>query len=390
MKTLSFLAILGLFFFIGAGAQAHKVGNGGSLVVDGQTYDLADLHFKPNSFASYTFDTVIENEMYKLKSLLNRLNLRLEHSGGDEFFNNYIFNELIEYRFVGRLPSDCQFMTRENLPAALAVEDMACTKGYVTYLIPSYFLKLNVIQQTLLLIHERLQFFAPEQPYDLKTEIIRAFDLLLTRYDLAAQAGSQQDIFSDDEVALLNRLSIRFRQLNNDKRPMSGYPTHLWFLKTGAALEASDYYKSGQPVVDSSVTLGAGTLVSFTGDPKTARLSGKNFRILNSVVRLSDTELSGVDSVIQNMVIGLSFGGYSKCSVRLLAGTVLQNAANFIFECQRDTVFQFGKPGATTLLDGEGSHYPYRLRNSGPSSLLSIESQEKLRSFIDTTPDYGH
>jgi hypothetical protein len=394
MKTLLAIAVT---LFICQGVQAHQVGNGGSITVDGHSYELADLHFKPNSFASYTFDKVIEKELSKLGAILRRLNLTLQHSSADQFFDDYIYNELIEYRFVGHLPSDCQYMTRENLPSDLKVLDIACTKGYVTYIIPSYFKKLNVTQQTLLLVHERLQFFAPEQPYDIKTEVIRAFDLLLTRYYSAAQSASEKEIFSDDEVFLLNRLSVRFRQLNNDKGEKHGAGTSLHFLKTGAALETSLYYQASQPAIVGTVILGAGTVILFTGDPKDAHILGQNFKILNSIIRISSTELDGINAIVRDSTLGLSFGSYPSCSARLLPNTILQNLNTLIFECgtgRPNTLFQFGKEGSAIKLDGEGSRYPYRLWNGGSSSssssLLSIDSQEKLRTFIDTTPDYGH
>src|SRR5262245_17055084 len=97
-------------------AFAHQVGNGGSILVDGQRYSLADLHFEPLPFESYTFDNSIRKEINGLDQTLSYLGLEMRNAQNRSFFEDFVFNNLIEYRFVGSLPSGCTFMSAENFP----------------------------------------------------------------------------------------------------------------------------------------------------------------------------------------------------------------------------------------------------------------------------------
>ncbi len=221
MKKLVSIAWL-LASMLGCGS-AHAgggstVGNGGSVVIDGKTYRIADLSFIPAEFDRYEFDEELRKQLVSIRDLLagdpfHAVIARDEGFKEHELFATEVFNPLVEYRLVSALPSNCRFMPSENLPLTATTVPVACTQGKLTYLLPDYFAKLDLLQKALLIIHERLHSIYPDEPYDLKVDVIRALYVLAGRYQSARSAKDASFEFTDEEYQVVRALPLRLNQL---------------------------------------------------------------------------------------------------------------------------------------------------------------------------------
>jgi hypothetical protein len=151
----------------------------------------------------------------------------------------------VEYRFVNQLPPGCTFIPEKNLPAGLPRLDTGCTQGAITYLLPQEFVKLDLLQQALLILHERFHSYAPNEPYEVKAAVISGIYSLFAKYDTLKEGEE----LSAETLEVLNGFIGRFRQLSRSK-----FGRNLTFHSNGSIYDPSD--------VGTGVTVGFKTRIS--------------------------------------------------------------------------------------------------------------------------------
>ncbi len=223
-----------------ARAAGHETVGGGSIWVDGQEYELADLLFKPVSAETFRPDgELVEALELTRQEVRDFLSASLVSASG-EFFEQQIFNPYIEYRFVGSLPPECVPIPDSlfSPPSNAKIIPIGCTIGYLTYVIPKYFSQLGPLRRAMFIIHERLHAFAPNQSVELKMELVHALYVLMDKFMPATYHWAElQDRFAleDDDLALLNRLSRRIAQLS-DRTRATDLQTFIGFTREGGLL----------------------------------------------------------------------------------------------------------------------------------------------------------
>jgi hypothetical protein len=218
LVVVAFILANGLAMAPAFATKGTEGGNGGSVVIDGKTYQIADLHFVPQDFGQFQFDSELKTKLKSFQELLDKhffgTTIALDQERGSiELFDREVFNPLIEYRLVSKLPSDCTFIPAENLPLVTSAVPIACTKGKLTFILPDYFSKLDLQQQALLIVHERMHALFPSEPYELKVDVIKALYVLTGRYQAALIAGDTSFRFTDEEYDSVRILPYRLNQL---------------------------------------------------------------------------------------------------------------------------------------------------------------------------------
>jgi hypothetical protein len=245
MRNRNFISVvLGFMILVGCEASAspqqrragHETGNGGTVLVDGTEYKLADLHFKAAPHDRYRMDDELVGLLGKIKKEVNDIWGVQFVSPQKDFFNEEVFSSLVEYRFVSRLPGGCSFIPDENLPAGLPRIDLGCTQGSLTYLLPAEFSRLTLLQKALLIIHERLHTFAPNEPYEIKASIVSALYVLMTRYVAKIEAEEFSSTLLPEDLAVLNLFPVRYAQLAGDVQPRATFLPSGAILKDGASV----------------------------------------------------------------------------------------------------------------------------------------------------------
>lgn len=240
--------------------SSDRVGNGGSVVVNGETYQLADLYFKPYEGNSFTFDERLGAELSVFNSSLSKWGIN-----SFDLFEKQITSELVQYYFVGTLPQDCNDPT--DVIGGTPSVQFACTKGYVTWINPKYFAPLPIEQKAAAIIHERLHAFAISQPHEVIAPFVRG-SLLLREI-----ARNPDRHLSATELETLRGLNFSGRQLgivDNSTKGIHPYGggrivEFQWAgLPTGPSIVAADAFVSfDSRVINSTIASGA-RLVSST------------------------------------------------------------------------------------------------------------------------------
>jgi len=312
--------------------KGDKEGNGGTIVFNGKTYELADLHFERTEFKQLKMTL-------KLRRTISFFVGRLESSAfltlekeGKSFESDYIFNPTISYKFVEKLPSNCLFISEENLPTNMNFSEAGCTQGSTTYIQAEEFRKLNLAQKALLIIHERLHEYSPRENYEVKTMLIKGLYLLATKVELGAQYNehkhltdkqyeslilferksvaqhplwffgvqyfllnlktrpSEKDFYlNENELAILNNLSRTVSQLNEETTIKKRI-----FTKKGAMIGGNK-----NEIHFKNINLGPGAIIFDS------KIKGKNIEIENSSVLFS--EVIGEDILISKTKMRYNF-----------------------------------------------------------------------------------
>ena len=365
--------LFGLLAIHGAHALASKeVGNGGALIQIGEKqYDLADLHFKPLAHSRLEFDNALTEELLSQQQLLRTLRTPLHKvvprpnslvPGGTlyfpvDFYDQHVFNPLVEYRFVEKLPDICRPISTENLPFLSVRTPAACTIGKITYLLPGPFIELPLLQKALLIVHERLHASNPDDPFDIKVDVVKALAILRGKVIPAILSENWEFQLSEADWETLNVLERRVAQLVD--RPERDRPA-VRFLKSGAVLIDSDRTRGdmvsgplivsvGTMIVDATVNASEGgriinSVISggnvnahvleihfSTLHPESAGLVGSQITIKNSVlkgsvwlaklIRVFDSQLNGVDWGGRRYQDGLEVVSIDRCRTEEGKGT---------------------------------------------------------------------
>jgi hypothetical protein len=180
----------------------HEGGNGGTIIVDGTTYKLSDLEFTADPGQNFALDDDIHGAVQKFADALHALDAYImpEYGGKDLFFDDVIFGKLVEYRFVGKVPSDCL----EVLSYAGAA--VGCAQGSLTYIIPKTFSSLSLTEKAELMIEIRLAGDPKISTSDLASWRLALRTLLIKR---AGPVGNGVIQLSDPELAALDLFAVQ-------------------------------------------------------------------------------------------------------------------------------------------------------------------------------------
>mgnify|MGYP000911889112 CR=1 FL=1 len=274
----------------------HEVLNGGQIlrISDSEEYYLADLRFRPIDSHRVTFDADLVAKLRSLRDLLEKsLALRLVSRHGVDLFEDEIFGELVDYRFVSEFPKGCAFTESARFSADPRVRDLSnvgCTQGSITYLQPSAFRRLDLDQKALLIIHERLHAYAPLEAIEVKAEFTLAlayFDLVffpgfyevprraLARGNVPDERYCRLNFIEDHPFRVLNEMSRRVRQLNGTRVARSR-GTDLRVTRSGALLITTGVAAGSEPEWTfkgdaQPLCLGARIVVDQSGAPASER-----------------------------------------------------------------------------------------------------------------------
>ncbi|HUP56703.1 MAG TPA: hypothetical protein VM598_04570, partial [Bdellovibrionota bacterium] len=102
------------------------------------------------------------------------------------FMERQVFNPLVEYRFVDSMPEGvhCDRPRLGPLPEGAEAFPIACTQGWVTWIQGAAFKKLNLRQQAVLIVHERVHAVTgQETPHELIADLSDSLLLSLSLYN---------------------------------------------------------------------------------------------------------------------------------------------------------------------------------------------------------------
>lgn len=177
--ALGFVAVLGILAL--NQTFAHEVQNGGgAVVVNGTSYELADLHFKTRADGRVDLSPKMREKLEKIALFLNQgLMSPLRDENSNEFFSAHVFAPEVEYLLVDQLPENC---SAAGLSDSESFEMIACTQGSISWLRVEPYSKLSFVDQAYLIIHERLHALAPLEPYEVKADFVRSLHYLMEAY----------------------------------------------------------------------------------------------------------------------------------------------------------------------------------------------------------------
>lgn len=364
MTGLFVIAFLMMASFSAFATKGSEGGNGGSVVIDGKTYQIADLHFVPQEFGQYQFDPELKAKLKSFHDLLYKhffgTQVALQQDGASiELFDREIFNPLVEYRLVSKLPSDCSFIPQENLPLVKSTVAVACTKGKLTFILPDYFSKLDLQQKALLIVHERMHALFPSEPYELKVDVIKALYVLTGRYQAALDAGDTSFRFTDEEYDTVRILPYRLNQLYGVERfkwnisreggvatKIQGDDIHLDITsQVTGAIEGQNITVEGSQVTGSI----QGQSIWIDGSQINGGiLGGQDIRIQSSQIMGNFTDVS--DILLTSVFASISLTGSNHVTMKNVKASTIW--LKHVSQCRienvdlgyDDTIYYYGDP----------------------------------------------
>jgi hypothetical protein len=284
-------------FTIPTRADDEQYPDHNTAIVDGKAWDLSTLGLtQPTLNQLVPSGDVAKNLKALQDSFRVDFAISFVNSKKIEFFDDILAAKPGEIVLVTKLPTDCIFTPPENLPPGVTTVNVGCTKGQITYLVPSILQKMDDTQKALLLIHERLHALAPGESFEVKTDIVKACSILLSRFFPAIKAlpaagpmsprvtptpatvdakgsiilpatppvmptpspGTPSSFrFTDDELAIMNRLSTRIEQITHSGGALQTV-NNLFFTQDGGYL--SGFTTNPDP---SSVQMDLGSRILF-------------------------------------------------------------------------------------------------------------------------------
>lgn len=187
------------FSYAQSEGSSSTVGWGGDgIVMPDLSVVLADPFVKRSLDQKYVFSDELNNMLQVSRLLLTRM------GASDEFFKQQVFGSYPEYLLVDELPSDaCKRMQlSDDLPGE--VVHIACTEGRVTKLLRKYIERLNLVELTKLIVHERLRSLDPPVSDVFLSDITSGLHIMLSLYQ--KQSHGEFGALSDDEKSGLHLL----------------------------------------------------------------------------------------------------------------------------------------------------------------------------------------
>jgi hypothetical protein len=268
--------------------SGHETGNGGTVIVDGQTYYLSDLEFTALPSKQITLDddliAAINSDAAAINTVLLSSPTTINFMS---FFSNTVLNPLNEYRFVSTLPSLCPPVAT---PAGVQV---GCAQGSLTFIIPKVFTSLTLEEKAELLIEIRLEAFNALLPSQLDL-VLSAFKSALSTYKSSSEGGSTILWLSDDDLTTLNLFARTFAPKNPSIIVQGGGRIRLdqatlsidlkgLLLDMNSSIEllGTSFHANHVELVHSLIT--------------TTDFSGDQVLMINSTITLGEVHLSGAN-----------------------------------------------------------------------------------------------
>src|SRR3989338_3092756 len=297
MKT--FILTFAFTLYVGAAlAGGTEVGSGGSVIVRDNEVILADPFVKkfntPEVGERWTFSNELNVYLHHIQTLLERYGVLANEN--TFFWDKKIFSDKVEYRYTEELPCNDSMTIQDDIPGEVA--SYGCTQGNITWFKESLFKKLNLKQQALAVIHERLHSFSPES-HDVLSDFISILQMMLTLQN--EQFQGQYRTLSQDEIDAIYRLRQRAEELGFKISPKADaysreiFPNgggNIFRYKPPLSVASDAFIGIGSYIIHSPIGQGAIILNSFVR----ATSIGKESIILNS-------ELDGINKVGENSYI---------------------------------------------------------------------------------------
>lgn len=250
-------------------ASGHETGNGGTVIIDGETYKLADLSFKALPDLGYGLDDTLISAIQVDEGYLTSLGYVDSNTTYymDFPYPTSVLDPLNEYHFVGKVPSDCTPVL------ASTGNPIGCSEGSLTYIVPKYFAPLSLTEKAHLIAEMRM-------PKD-----SRRLQLLFGKVAQAYSSDQSFIFFTDDELATLNP--------DHQVTFVQGGGRILWFLID------DHFYNRDWPSQDDLKTIVMDSKSVILG----SSLKANHLTMVNSQVDAFNYTGALVDSVIVNSKI---------------------------------------------------------------------------------------
>ena len=250
-----------------------------TVIVDGKPVTLHDL-----GLTQKTLDQIVPTG--KVADALKTFSNDLSLFGGSSNFYKLVGDLTApvrgQYVLVNQLPSNCIFTPPENLPPGVQTANVGCTQGKITYLVPDLLRKMDDTQKALLLIHERLHAFSAVESFEVKTDIVKAANILITKYHPAITNPQPTFAYTTDELTILNQLTTRLSQILNSSGNGIQPIWNVQFVSSGG------YIQAPQITIDAQdLTISPGSFIFLKA---AVHLRGTGLRLLkNSSITSQDT-----------------------------------------------------------------------------------------------------
>lgn len=126
------------------------------------------------------------------------------------FVQNQVLNTEVEYCFVDELPK-VDRSPGVSVPDGAEAHAIAYTEGWVTWIRKDLFRQMSVLEQTKLIVHERLHAVLGNIPHGPIVDITNGLDLVLRLYHLQVQGD--RPILSSEQIGLIQKLQQRIYDL---------------------------------------------------------------------------------------------------------------------------------------------------------------------------------
>lgn len=275
-------------------AQSSGSHGDGLIIVDGKNR-IADPYltskFKTESF---TIGDKLEDALTNISQFLPRRHIRT--FDGTDIFEQDILNRKTKYLFTDQLP--CNDLDGLKSVTNQKITTFACTQNKITYINKSLFEQLNVRDQALGIIHERIHAFYPDHPHYLIANFVGGLDLALKIRD--QQRLGKREMLTLEEVERLKNMQTSALELGIGQTIADAYTVHRF----GGGLSEKE--------LGDSVFLSVDSYLEFS-ESKMDISKIVNVEIINSVIiHGSDTYWGGncnVTNFNNSKIINSSING---------------------------------------------------------------------------------
>jgi hypothetical protein len=204
MRSKVVLSVL-LVVFCASPAPAEQDGGGALGLVFDDRVILADPFIERTGNRTELHPLLVQ-ELTRARFVMRGFGLT------ESFFEDQVFNPLVEFQMTDQLPQGCRERVKLNkVPPRAVTALVACTRGSRTWLKGSSFTKMSVREQAKTIVHERLHASVPDAPEEYRADFTDGLELALSLYN--AQLRGERPILHDDEYHRLKTLLLRTVQM---------------------------------------------------------------------------------------------------------------------------------------------------------------------------------
>ena len=208
-----------------AGEGGNVSGGGGAIILPDDSVILADPYTpRVGSDSVGELSLPLRAELEHIGDLIVRYGASYPSSDGaltmyrqtlqviSSFISESVFDPLIEYRFVPRLPDtpECATPHHTTFTEAGTLENLACSMGPFTWIRVDLFQRMTLREQALTILHERLHTTVTPLPEEAIADITDGVRILLHRFNI--QFTGDRSLLGGDEIHKIEILMRRIAQ----------------------------------------------------------------------------------------------------------------------------------------------------------------------------------